>query len=157
MNQSIRWRRWLVNISGQLWPICSIQVLLIGQGSSQHISAILDYAHDLLSVVNGWWALSTPQKSNAVTLPSNIKLRLPKIIHKFIGFCLNMSEIWSSFERELLRLKWVTPSKESPRLVGNCLVSVYEFHQIFNISYFPHFNLSFKKKYLCPKMTKNQP
>ena len=74
MNQSIRWRLWLVNISGQLWPICGIQVLLIGQGSSQHISAILDYAHDLLSVVNGW-ALSTPQKSNALTLPLDRLLR----------------------------------------------------------------------------------
>ena len=78
MNQSIKWRLGLVNISWQLWPICSIQALLIGLGSSQHTSAILDYAHDLLSVVNGWIiTLSTPQKSNAVTRPidySDIKL-----------------------------------------------------------------------------------
>ena len=47
------------------------------------------------------------------------------------GFHLNRNEIWSRFKRELLRLERVwntfrqlTPSKESPRLVGDCLVSV---------------------------------
>ena len=30
-------------------------------------------------------------------------------------------------------------------------------HQIFNISSFPQFNLSFQKKYLFPKMHKNHP
>ena len=47
---------------------------------------------------------------------------------------MNRSEIWSDVERELLGLKWFantapTPpplkKKERPRLVGDCLVSIY--------------------------------
>ena len=63
----------------------------------------------------------------------------------------------------------VDHSNESPRLVGNCLVSVYynsslqisifQIHEIFNISYFPQFNLSFGKKISLsqnpPKSPKN--
>lgn len=106
MNQNIKWRLWLVNISWQLWPICSIQALLIGLGSSQHTSAILDYAHDLLSVVNGWIiTLSTPQKSNSVTRPldySDIKLRdsmiLSKIFDKFVKLGL-LGKLWPSGHR----------------------------------------------------------
>lgn len=66
MNQSITWRVWLVNISGQLWLICSIQPLLIGLGSLQHTSAILDYAHDLFSVQS---TLYTLQKYKAPLEP----------------------------------------------------------------------------------------
>ena len=104
MNQSIRWRLWLVNISGQLWPICGIQVLLIGQGSSQHISAILDYAHDLLSVVNGW--LSLPRR-NPMHSPfpsidySDIKLRPPKIqkcIYSWLAMSRNPDAMKKLFE-----------------------------------------------------------
>ena len=51
-------------------------------------------------------------------------------------FHLNMSEICSNFKRELLRLKWfgntsrqLTPprsqKRDNPRLVGDCLVSIY--------------------------------
>jgi len=49
------------------------------------------------------------------------------------------------------------PQKESPWLVGDCLVKIYTFllqipisqiHQIFNISYLPQFDLSFEKKYI---------
>ena len=52
-----------------------------------------------------------------------------------------------------------TPN-ESPRLVGDCLasltnsslqISIFQIHQIFNISYFPQFNPSFEKKDLFPK------
>ena len=46
-------------------------------------------------------------------------------------FYLNKSEFESRLKRELLRLKWVgnttrklTPSKQRPRLVGDCLMSV---------------------------------
>ena len=70
--------------------------------------------------------------------PVNILKNSQEIIKKIAsenlkgGFYLNRSEILSSFERELLRLKWVgnttrqlNPSKESSRLVGDCLVSIY--------------------------------
>ena len=41
----------------------------------------------------------------------------------------------------------LTTPNESPRLVGDSLqVSIFQIHQIFNISYFPKFNLSFEKK-----------
>ena len=36
-------------------------------------------------------------------------------------------------------------------------ISIFQIHHIFNISYFPQFNLSFEKKYLFPKMPKNHP
>jgi len=58
------------------------------------------------------------------------------------------------------------PPKESPWLVGDCLVKIYNFllqipisqiYQIFNISYLPQFDLSFEKKYLFPKMPENHP
>ena len=48
------------------------------------------------------------------------------------GVYLNRSEIWSNIKGDLLGLKWVgnttrqlTTPKESPRLVADCLVSVY--------------------------------
>ena len=50
----------------------------------------------------------------------------------------------------------VNPLKESSRLVGDCLSLVSIDHQIFNISYFPQFNLSFEKNISfpkCPKIT----
>ena len=59
------------------------------------------------------------------------------------GVHTNTSEIWSNIERELLGLKWIgnttrqlTPSKKSPRLVGDCLVSVLLLilHSNFNFS-----------------------
>ena len=68
--------------------------------------------------------------------------------------------------RELLRLKWVgnTTRQESPRFPGDCSrvcpptnsllqISIAQIHQIFNISYFPQFNPSFKRKSLFPKIT----
>ena len=55
--------------------------------------------------------------------------------------------------------------KREPQVGRDCLVSIYLFylvqisifqiHQIFSISYFPQFNLSFEKKHLFPKMPKN--
>ena len=58
----------------------------------------------------------------------------------------------------------LSPRKESPRFVGAGLFgpstnsSIFKIHQIFNISYFPQFNLSFqKKKKLFPKIAKNRP
>ena len=36
-------------------------------------------------------------------------------------------------------------------------ISIFQIHQILNISYFRQFNLSFEKKYLFPKMPKNHP
>ena len=36
-------------------------------------------------------------------------------------------------------------------------ISIFQIHQIFNISYFPQFNLSFEKKYLFLKTPKNHP
>ena len=35
--------------------------------------------------------------------------------------------------------------------------SIFQIHQIFNISYFPQFNLSFEKKNLIHRMSKNHP
>ena len=32
-------------------------------------------------------------------------------------------------------------------------LKIFQIHEIFNISYFPQFNLSFEKKYLCLKVT----
>ena len=60
----------------------------------------------------------------------------------------------------------LTPSKKSPRLVetvwcssinSSLQISIFRIHQIFNISFFPQFNLSFKKKHLFHKMLKNHP
>ena len=88
---------------------------------------------------------------------------------------MNRGEIWSNIKRELLGFKRtgntarvVDPPpppapklKESLWLVGDCLVSleisIFQIHHIFNISYFPQFNLSFEKKYLFLKMPKNHP
>ena len=61
----------------------------------------------------------------------------------------------------------ITPN-ESPKLVyvgtvwypstnSSLRISIFRIHQIFNISYFLQFNLSFEKKYLFPKMPKNHP
>ena len=36
-------------------------------------------------------------------------------------------------------------------------ISIFQIYQIFNISYFRQFNLSFEKKYLFPKIPKNHP
>ena len=33
----------------------------------------------------------------------------------------------------------------------------FKIHEIFNIAYFPQFNLSFEKKHLFPKVPKNHP
>ena len=56
----------------------------------------------------------------------------------------------------------VDPPKQSPRLVkrpsinSSPQISIFQTHQIFNISYFPQFNLPFtKKNHLFPKMPKN--
>ena len=44
-----------------------------------------------------------------------------------------------------------------PSTNSSLQISIFQIHQIFNISYFPQFNLSFEKKCLFPKMTKNHP
>ena len=36
-------------------------------------------------------------------------------------------------------------------------ISIFRIHQIFNISYFPQFKLSFDKKYLFTKIPQNHP
>ena len=41
--------------------------------------------------------------------------------------------------------------------VDHAKISIFQIHQIFNISYFPQFNLSFEKKYVFLKMPKNHP
>ena len=46
--------------------------------------------------------------------------------------------------------------KREPQ-VGSGLFGTRVIHQIFNISYFPQFNLSFEKKSLFPKTPKNHP
>ena len=90
-----------------------------------------------------------------------------------VGVHMNRSEIWSIIKRELLGLLWIgnttrelTTLNESPRLVGDCVypstnsslqISIFQIHQIFNISYFPQFNLFFEKKSLFTKMPKNHP
>ena len=92
----------------------------------------------------------------------------------YIGVKFELSII----KRELFGLKRIagnttrqltTPNK-SPRSVGDCLVSIrpllnsslqiisiFQIHQILNISYFSQFNLFFEEKYLFPKMSKNHP
>ena len=44
-----------------------------------------------------------------------------------------------------------------PSTNSSLKISTFQIHQIFNISYFPQFNLSFEKKYLFSKMLKNHP
>ena len=44
-----------------------------------------------------------------------------------------------------------------PSTNSSLQISIFQIHQIFNISYFPQFNLSFEKKYLFPKTPKNHP
>ena len=44
-----------------------------------------------------------------------------------------------------------------PPINSSFQFSIFQTHQIFDISSFPQFNLSFKKKYLFPKMPKNHP
>ena len=46
---------------------------------------------------------------------------------------------------------WYPSTNSSPQ------ISIFKIHQIFNISYFPQFNLFLEKKYLFPKMSKNHP
>ena len=57
---------------------------------------------------------------------------LALILELKAGVYLKRSEIWSNIKVDLLGLKWVgnttrqlTTPKESPRLVADCLVSVY--------------------------------
>ena len=74
---------------------------------------------------------------------------------------MNRSEILSDIKRELLGLGWkqyqtVDPPphpslKSEPQLEGDCpstnsslQISIFQIYQIFNISYFPQFNLSFE-------------
>ena len=68
------------------------------------------------------------------------------------GFHLNSRSMWSSFNRELLRLKWagnttrqLTPQKRAPGWWGtvwcpstnsSLQISIFQIYQIFNISYF---------------------
>ena len=95
------------------------------------------------------------------------------------GFHQNRNEIWSRFKRELLRLErvWNTfrqliPSKESPRLVGDCLVSVLilyfkfqfsksikssTFHIFLNLTYPLRKDISFPKcSEITQKFTQNR-
>ena len=58
----------------------------------------------------------------------------------------------------------VDPRKREPQVAvwypstnSSLQISIFQIHQIFNISYFHQFNLSFEKKYLFPKMPKNHP
>ena len=45
-----------------------------------------------------------------------------------------------------------------PSTNSSLQISIFQIHQIFNISYFPQFNLSIEKKYrLFPKMPQNHP
>ena len=90
------------------------------------------------------------------------------------GVYMNRSEIWSIIKREFFGLKWVgnttrkltTPS-ESPKLLGDCLVSIYSFftsnfnfssksikclifHIFLNLTYSLRKKISFPK---CPRIT----
>ena len=84
---------------------------------------------------------STAKKVNKCTL-----ILIKAAVH------VNRSEIRTIIKRELLGLKCagnitrqLTTPNESPRLVGDSLqISIFQIHQIFNISYFPKFNLSFE-------------
>ena len=82
---------------------------------------------------------------------------------------MNRREIWSDIKKEIVRIKmgWkhyqtVDPRKREPQ-VGRGLFGIrllilhFKIRQIFNISYFPQFNLYFEKKYIFPKMPKNHP
>ena len=76
---------------------------------------------------------------------------------------MNRREIRSDIKKEIVRIKlgWKHYQTVDPRkrkslvargLFGIRLLilhfSIFQIHQIFNISYFPQFNLSFEKKYL---------
>ena len=78
---------------------------------------------------------------------------------------MNRSEIQSIIKRELLGLKYI-PQMRAPGWQGTVWypstnsshqISIFQIHQIFNISYFCQFNLSFEKKNLFPKMPKTHP
>ena len=88
-------------------------------------------------IVSSW--LLTPdlwnfnlRSSSANSFIYFIQLSKIKVGYLKVGVHVNRSEIWSITKRELLGLKWfghttrqlITPN-ESPRLVGDCLVSVY--------------------------------
>ena len=87
------------------------------------------------------------------------------------GVHRNRSEIWSNIKRELLGLKWVgsttrqlAPQKKAPSWQGlyastNSLlqISIFQIHQIFNVSYFPQFDLSFEKTISLSKNTQKSP
>ena len=49
------------------------------------------------------------------------------------------------------------PSNWYPSTNSSLQISIFQIHQIFNISYFPQFNLSFEKESLFPKTPKNHP
>ena len=95
------------------------------------------------------------------------------------------SEIWSNIKKELLELKWVgnitrqwipqkippptSPPKKNkqtnkwyrtircPSTNSSRQISIFQIHQIFNISYFLNLTYPFGKKSLFPKMPKNHP
>ena len=79
------------------------------------------------------------------------RIRVRYAITVAYWFHLNRSEILSSFKRDLLRLKRAPINSNS-----SLQISIFQILQIFDISY-SQFKLSFKKKYLFPKMPKNHP
>ena len=87
---------------------------------------------------------------------------------------MNRREIWSDIKKKIVRIKmgWKhyqtgDPRKREAQVALGTLrypstnsslqISIFQIHQIFNISYFPQFNLSFEKKYIFPKKPKNHP
>ena len=87
MNQILKWCVGLVNISAHFWFICSVKPLLIGLGSSQHTSAILDYAHDFFSV------------QNYPLLPKDTQDRSSFGIWNFLSRYWSRLFYWSAIER----------------------------------------------------------
>ena len=98
------------------------------------------------------------------------------VVHVYLslkaGIHMNRSKIWSNIKRELLGLKWVgnttrqfTPKREPkvgsglfwrPSTNSSLQISIFQFHQIFNISYFPQLTYPLRKNIFfpkCPKIT----
>ena len=83
---------------------------------------------------------------------------------------MNRREIWSDKKNEIFRIKmgWkhyqtIDPRTTQPQvargvfaiplLILHFKISIFQIRQVFNISYFPQFNLSFEKTYLFPRMS----
>ena len=102
--------------------------------------------------------LTYPLRKN-VSFPKHLKIT-PKFTQncEIVDNVISI-EIWRRLkrDRDIGRKAVSSDVKTAPCTNSSLQISIFQIRQIFNISYFPQFNLSFEKKCLFPKTPKNHP